>query len=69
MIDLIKRIVITLIGAVILYTAMLFSFQAVIVQPEYSGMNLVSLWAMIRRIYDDRLRYISSHHPMQKRHL
>lgn len=44
MIDLIKRIVITLIGgAVILYTAMLFSSQAVIVQPEYSGMNFVSL--------------------------
>lgn len=70
MIDIIKRTVITLIGgAVILYTAMLFSSQTVIVQPEYSGMNLISLLAMILMAGYMMIVYgiYPLYHPMQKR--
>lgn len=70
MIDLIKRTVVTLIGgAVIFYTAMLFSSDAIIVQPEYNGMNLVSLWAMILLAWYMMIVYgiYPLYHPMQKR--
>ncbi len=70
MIDLIKRTIVTLIsGAVILYTGSLISAQAVIVQPEYSGMNIVSLLAMIVIAGYMMIVYgiYPLYHPMQKR--
>jgi len=70
MFDLIKRILVTLIGgAVILYTGTLISTQAIIVQPEYSGMNLVSLLSMIAIAGYMMVVYgiYPLYHPMQKR--
>jgi hypothetical protein len=70
MFDLIKRILVTLIsGAMILYTGTLISSQAVIVQPEYSGMNFVSLMTMIVIAGYMMIVYgiYPLYHPMQKR--
>ena len=70
MFDLIKRIVITIIsGAVILYTGMLVSSHTIIVQPEYLGMNLVSMITMIIIAGYMMIVYgiYPLYHPMQKR--
>ncbi len=70
MIDLIKRIWVTVLSwAVILYTGYLLSSQAVIVQPEYSGMNIVSMIAMIAIAVYMMIVYgiYPLYHPMQKR--
>lgn len=70
MFDIIKRILVTVIsGAVIVYTWSLISSQAIIVQPEYSGMNFVSLLAMIAVAIYMMVVYgvYPLYHAMQKR--
>ena len=53
----------------ILYTGTLISTQAIIVQPEYSGMNVVSLIAMMALAGYMMIVYgiYPLYHPMQKR--
>ncbi len=70
MFDLIKRILVNIIsGAVIIYTWSLISSQTIIVQPEYSGMNFVSLLIMIALAGYMMIVYgiYPLYHPMQKR--
>lgn len=70
MFDIIKRILVTFIsGAVILYTWSLISSQTIIVQSEYSGMNFISLIAIIAVAIYMMVVYglYPLYHPMQKR--
>lgn len=52
-----------------MYTGSLFSSQAIIVQPEYSGMNIISMVAMIAIAIYMMIVYgvYPLYHPMQKR--
>ncbi len=72
MFDIIKRILVTIIsGAVIVYTGSLLSSQAVIVQPEHLGLNIVSyIWLILTAAYVMVVYGVYPlYHPMQKRTL
>ena len=72
MFDIIKRILVTIIsGAVIVYTGSLLSSQAIIVQPEHLGLNIVSyIWLILTAAYVMVVYGVYPlYHPMQKRTL
>ena len=72
MIDLIKRILVTIVtGVVIIYTGALISASAMIVQPEHAGMNFISILAMLAIAIYMMIVYgiYPLYHPMQKRTL
>ena len=70
MLDLIKRILVTLISAaVIIYTGSLIASQTLIVQPEHNGMNMLAFILMILVAGYMIIVYgiYPLYHPMQKR--
>ncbi len=70
MLDIIKRSLVSLFsGFVIVYTVWMSTHGAVIVQPEYIGMNLIATLAVIVIAFYMMVVYgvYPLYHPMQKR--